>query len=82
MSKSGRRGQAESATAEPSLSDNLNKLRVLTKFNQELANNVSNLSHEMHEERLKKLRSLADKLKEDSWKYPSPSASVDKLLSL
>ena len=74
-----------SSVSEPqagSLSESLNKLRVLTKFNQELGNNVHNLNHEMHEERMKKLRALAGKLKEDSWKYPAPSASVDKLLSL
>lgn len=64
------------------LSDSLTRLRILTKFTQELGNNVTQVGQEMHEERMKKLRCLAAKLKEDSWKYPAPSASVDKLLSL
>ena len=64
------------------LSGSLNRLRVLTKFNQELNNNVHVLEQEMHEERLKRLRGLASKLKEEKWKYPAGNSCLDKLLSL
>lgn len=66
----------------PDLAGSLNRLRVLTKFNQELNNNVHVLEQEMHEERLKRLRGLASKLKEEKWKYPAGNSCLDKLLSL
>lgn len=75
-------GPSSGSTSSEQFHESLNKLRVLTKFNQELGNNVTHVSQEMHEERMKKLRSLASKLKEDSWKYTPPTPSVDKLLSL
>jgi len=79
---SGYRGAATSSKPEEGkptdLPADLNRLRVLTKFEQELNNNVSALKTELHEQRLKELKELANTLKEDSWKYPP----VDKLLGL
>lgn len=39
---------------------------------------VEKLEKTLHEQRMKNMREVADKLKEDSWKYPP----VEKLLGL
>ena len=64
------------------LTNELIRLRGFTKFQEDLANNVDQLSQQLHESRLKNLREVANKLKEDTWKYPSPSTEVDRLLNL
>jgi len=59
-------------------SNEVNKLRQTLKQEYDLKSNLNTLKKELHLQRLKSLRELSDKLKDDSWKYPS----VDKLLGL
>ena len=58
------------------------RLKDQVKFDESLVKNTELLEKQLHQHRLKSLRELSSKLKEDSWKFESRNPEVDKLLSL
>ncbi|CAG2102615.1 unnamed protein product [Medioppia subpectinata] len=73
------------STSKPTASDKtkdlsleINRLKQMVKHESDLNSHLNSLQKDLHSQRLKSLREVSDKLKEDVWKYPT----VQTLLGL
>lgn len=76
------------STSSPNSTDNLSlkgelyRLAQGERFSHNMTNALSTTVKEMHDTRLKNLKEVADKLKDDSWKYSPFNNEMDRLLSM
>ncbi|XP_054156121.1 uncharacterized protein LOC128954552 [Oppia nitens] len=69
---------AATTAAANDLAIDMNKLKQLVKQESDLKSQYNSLQKDLHLQRVKNLREVSDKLKEDVWKYPT----VESLLGL
>jgi hypothetical protein len=70
------------STEDKQLTTDLNRLKAQIKFDENLEKNKELLQQHLHQQRLKNLKDISSKLKDDSWKYSAPNTEVEKLLTL